>query len=278
MKGHEHVTDEMKVHILRTGTLQGELSWLLLKPGLTLMDKHRRHEPRVWADMPTHAVLIEHPDGRILWDTGVPRNWETQWVPAGFQDYFPVKEDPAAPAGWLDSGLSSLELTPEDVDILVLSHLHYDHVGNARLFNNGKTNIIANNDELAGVRGLTGIVNGAHLTSEYESLPISGTPGDVELVPGVKLINTPGHTWGTMSLQVDLPQDGTKIFTSDAIYLAESYGPPVAGSAIVWDNVKWLESVEKIRTIADRTGAELIFGHDAHQLSSLRIAPDSHYS
>ncbi|MDF2916275.1 MAG: N-acyl homoserine lactonase [Microbacterium sp.] len=267
----------MKVHILRTGTLQGELAWLLLKAGTTLMDKNHRYEPRVWANMPTHAVLIEHPEGRILWDTGVPRNWETQWEPAGFQDYFPVAEDVDAPEGWLDSGLALLELTPDDIDVLVLSHLHYDHVGNARMFDNGKTRIIANNDEIAGVKTLSGIVNGAHLMSEFEGLPIHGTPGDEELVPGVHLINTPGHTWGTMSLQIDLPNDGTKIFTSDALYLSESYGPPAVGSAIVWDNVKWLESVEKIRSIADRTGAELIFGHDDHQLPSLRTAPNGFY-
>jgi N-acyl homoserine lactone hydrolase len=276
--GRVKMTDAMKVHVLRTGTLQGELAWLLLKSGKTLVDKFHKDEPRIWSDYPTHAVLIEHPEGRILWDTGVPRNWETQWVPAGFQDFFPVKEDVEAKTGWLDSGLESLELTPDDIDILVLSHLHYDHVGNARMFNNGKTRIIAHHDEIAGVKSLTGEVNGAHLASEYEGLSIEGTPGDIELVPGVTLIATPGHTWGTMSLQLDLPNEGTKIFTSDAIYLADSFGPPAVGAAIVWDNRQWLESVEKIRSIADRTGAELIFGHDEEQIKSIKTAPQDFYS
>lgn len=272
------MTDEMKVHVLRTGTLQGELAWLLLKAGKTLMDKNHRDEPRVWSDYPTHAVLIEHPEGRVLWDTGVPRNWETQWAPAGFQDFFPVKEDVTADSGWLDSGLANLELTPDDIDVLVLSHLHYDHVGNARMFDNGKTRIIAHNDEIAGVRSLEGIVDGAHLLTEYEGLPLEGTAGDVELMPGVTLISTPGHTWGTMSLQLDLPNDGTKIFTSDAIYLADSYGPPAVGAAIVWDNRAWLESVNKIRGIAERTGAEVIFGHDEEQIKHIRTAPGEFYS
>lgn len=272
------MTDEMKVHVLRSGTLQGELAWLILKSGKTLVDKNHIHEPRIWADYPTHAVLIEHPEGRLLWDTGVPRNWETEWVDGDFQNFFPVKEDITANTGWLDSGLSQLELTPEDIDILVLSHLHYDHVGNARMFDNGKTRIVTHNDELAGVKTIEGPVNGAHLVSQYSGIPMEGTAGDCEILPGVRLINTPGHTWGTMSLQIDLPNDGTKIFTSDAIYLADSYGPPAIGAAIVWDNRKWLESVEKIRSIADKTGAEVIFGHDEEQIKQIRTAPDGFYS
>lgn len=272
------MTNELKVHVLRTGTLQGDLGWLISKGGLTLINKFQKEETHRWADIPTHCVLIEHPEGRMLWDTGVPRNWETHWVDGGFQDMFPVKEDVEAQEGWLDSGLAQLELTPEDIDLLVLSHLHYDHTGNVRVFDNGKTRIIAHNDELAGVKTFDGPVDGAHLASEYTGVNIEGTAGDVEILPGVTLISTPGHTWGTMSLMVDLPNDGTKIFTSDAIYLRESYGPPAAGSPIVWDNRKWLESVEKIRTIADRTGAEIIFGHDEEQVKDIRTVPQGYYS
>jgi len=81
-----------------------------------------------------------------------------------------------------------------------------------------------------------------------------------------------------MSLQVDLPHDGTKIFTSDAVYLGASWGPPSVGAGIVWDNLKWLESVQKLREIAERTGAEVIFGHDAEQRKGLRLAPAGFYS
>ncbi|WP_343924124.1 N-acyl homoserine lactonase family protein [Rhodoglobus aureus] len=272
------MTAEMKVHVLRTGTLEGDLSWFLLRKGDTFIDRYHKDDPRIWSHYPTHAVLIEHPEGRILWDTGLPRNWEEQWAPAGFNDYFPVTEDVNATTGWLDSGLASLELAPEDIDVLVLSHLHYDHVGNARMFDNGKTRIIANNNEIAGVKTIEGTVDGAHLVSEFLGLPLEGTPGDVDLVEGVHLINTPGHTWGTMSLQLDLPNDGTKIFTSDAIYLKDSYGPPIVGSPIVWDNRMWLESVHKLRGIADRTGAELIFGHDKDQIELIKTGPDEFYS
>lgn len=81
-----------------------------------------------------------------------------------------------------------------------------------------------------------------------------------------------------MSLRVDLPESGTKIFTSDAVYPGASWGPPAVGAGIVWDSVGWLESVEKLRRIQQETGAEMIFGHDAEQRKGLRLAPNGHYS
>lgn len=267
---------EMKLHVLSTGVMETDLTWLLLKGGRTIRDRHHKDDPVVWGDCPTHAVLIEHPEGRVLWDTGVPRDWEERWAPTGFHDFFPVKEPTDGP-GYLDSSLASLELAPEDIDILVLSHLHFDHAANARDFANGKTRIIANDKEVEGAMAVQGYSSGAHIRSDYEGLPIETVSGDVEILPGISVIETPGHTWGTMSLKVDLPQEGPKIFTSDAVYLRDSWGPPAVGAAIVWNNLAWLESVEKLRRIAEETGAEVIFGHDAEQARQLRYAPDGVY-
>lgn len=271
------MSDDMKLHILGTGTMECDHTWLILEPGNTITDRHNKAKPAAWHDCPTHAVLVETPEGRILWDTGVPRDWETRWAPTGFQDFFPVRDNPDGP-GFLDSALAELELTPEDIDILVLSHLHFDHAANAKMFDNGKTRIIAQSDEIEGVKTIDGLFKGAHLVSDFDGLTIDPVHGDTEILPGVSVISTPGHTWGTMSLQVDLPNSGTKIFTSDAVYLSASYGPPAIGAGIVWDSVAWLESVEKLRTIQERTGAEMIFGHDAEQRKNLTLAPHGFYT
>jgi N-acyl homoserine lactone hydrolase len=52
------------------------------------------------------------------------------------------------------------------------------------------------------------------------------------------------------------------IFTSDAAYLCESYEPPPIGAAIVWDSLGWLNSVKRIRGIANMHDAMSIFGRD----------------
>jgi N-acyl homoserine lactone hydrolase len=68
------------------------------------------------------------------------------------------------------------------------------------------------------------------------------------------------------------------IFTSDAIYMGDSYGPPVMAAAIVNDLGAFYASVEKIRNIAEKSDAMVVFGHDAEQLWSLRRAPDGAYT
>lgn len=268
---------DMKLHILSTGIMEADHTWLILEPNKTITSRADKNKPAVWAEVPTHAALIETPEARILWDTGVPRDWEKRWAPTGFHDFFPVQEDEDGP-GYLDNALASLELTPDDIDILILSHLHFDHAANAKAFDNGHTRILVQADELEGVKTIEGYSQGAHIVSDFEGLPMEAVHGDQEIVPGVSVISTPGHTWGTMSLMVDLPDSGPKIFTSDAVYLSASYGPPAIGAGIVWDSVGWLESVEKLRRIQEETGAELIFGHDPEQRKTLKIAPDGYYT
>ena len=81
-----------------------------------------------------------------------------------------------------------------------------------------------------------------------------------------------------MSMQVDLPDTGTMIFTSDAVYMGESYGPPTTPAAIVNDMGQFYASVEKIRGIAEKTDATVVFGHEADQLRGLRLAPEGSYT
>lgn len=271
------MTADMTVRLLDTGTMQCDMTWLLLKPGRIIVDEANKESRREWGEAPTHAVLIDHPDGRLLWDTGVPRDWATRWVPTGFEKFFPVEDDPEGDTGYLDASLAQLDLTPDDIDILVLSHLHFDHAANAKMFAGGKTRIMTSQAELDGVKTIEGEFQGAHLVSDFAGLPMTGIKGDEEILPGVSVIQTPGHTWGTMSLMVDLPQEGTKIFTSDAVYLSDSWGPPAVGAAIVWNNLAWLESVGKLRGIAQEKQAEVIFGHDSEQKKQLRFAPDGVY-
>lgn len=269
---------DMTLHVLSTGVMECDHTWLLLQAGNTIKDRTHRNDPAVWGECPTHAILIETDGQRILWDTGVPRDWEERWAPTGLQEFFPVVEDPAGP-GYLDTALADLELTTDDIDVLVLSHLHFDHAANAKSFMNGKTRILAHSDEIEGVKTIEGDFAGAHLVSDFSGLPLEAIHGsEEEIAPGVSVIHTPGHTWGTMSLRVDLPEEGTHIFTSDAVYLGASWGPPAIGAAIVWDSVQWLESVDKLRRIQEETGATMIFGHDPEQRKTLKIAPDGHYS
>ena len=81
----------------------------------------------------------------------------------------------------------------------------------------------------------------------------------------------------THAVVVETPE-GAMLFTSDAIYMGDSYGPPATPAAIGNDLSQWYASVEKLRGIAQQANASVICGHDAEQLWSLRRSPDGYYT
>jgi N-acyl homoserine lactone hydrolase len=269
------VPDRMELRVLGCGAMTCDLTWLLLAPGRSIVSRAQKQKPAEWVACPSHAVIIDHPEGRLLWDTSCPRDWEQRWEPTGLQDYFPY--DAVGEDEYFEARLAQLGLEPTDIDIVVLSHLHFDHAGNLQLFKDAGARIICHRAEHEGAFGFSGLFQGAHLKTDYEGIAFETIDGDTELLPGVTLLETPGHTWGTMSLKVDLPESGTMLFTSDAVYMRASYGPPAVGAAIVWDNQAWLRSVEKIRSIAEREHATVVFGHDEAQYRELRMAPEGVY-
>ena len=83
-----------KVHVLDCGAMSCDLTWLLLKPGRNIRPRAEKDKPVEWYPCTTHAVVVETPAGRMLWDTSVPRDWETRWAPTGLQEFFPTTRSP----------------------------------------------------------------------------------------------------------------------------------------------------------------------------------------
>ncbi|TVT30518.1 N-acyl homoserine lactonase family protein [Amycolatopsis rhizosphaerae] len=268
--------DKIKLTILPTGTMHADLVWLLIDPA-RMASRDNRERLRDWVELPTHVVYIEHPSGKkLLWDAGVPRDWDTRWAAPGFNEVFPV--DTVTEDMWLDSRLKQLDLEPGDIDYLMLSHLHLDHAANAQLWANTGTTIVVDEEEKKGAFSFDGYNLGAHIKSDYDGLELTTINEDTEILPGITLLRTPGHTWGTLSMKVDLADSGTMIFASDSLYRRESYGPPATAAGIVYDTVSWFASVEKIRSVAEQTGATVVFGHDDEQIKNLKTGVGNYYT
>ena len=60
------------VSILPCGAMTADLTWLLLAPNRSIRNRHNKDLPAEWVDVPTHCVLVDTPDGRLLWDTSCP--------------------------------------------------------------------------------------------------------------------------------------------------------------------------------------------------------------
>lgn len=239
-----------------------------------LLLSSRPANARRWLHHPIYAYVIEHPDGRILVDTGVSPDFRRDWKHA----FYPAAMgyDPGD-SGLFPQRLQEHGLGVEDFHYVILTHLHTDHAGNAPLFGPTAAKIVVHEDELKGAtlrKGgllrdddvtLWGVTSPQGFTRrDFAFLqPDRATTvyGDQEIARGVWVVSLPGHTWGTLGVAVRLPS-GWTLIASDAIYLAATYGRPFVGSVLNHDPERWAESAVKVRRLAERYEMTIIPGHD----------------
>jgi N-acyl homoserine lactone hydrolase len=210
---------------------------------------------------PSIAYVIEHPDGRVLWETSVATTIFRDW-PQEVQDIVDLSD--VDTADLLEARLRAMGLGPEDFDYVVMGHLHCDHAGGLRLFESTDAEIVVHERELSHVLSLDEDRD-FYLRVDWGFLAdravTTVSDGD-EILRDVWVHHLPGHTPGLMGVSLRLDHTGWTILASDAIYTVDSYGPPAVGSAMVWDAEEWRRSVEKLRRIAHESDALLIPGHD----------------
>ncbi len=216
---------------------------------------------------PALAYIVDHPDGRILWETGLSEYALDEW-PAEWQDG--VDLTTVLPEHHLEARLRQIGLGPDDFRYVVLGHLHTDHSGGARIFGDADVEVVVHDDEYRHVKNMeedaADFFNKVD-TEVLDHVALTTVSDDVyELADGVTLIHLPGHTPGQMGMMIELPHSGTVLLTSDAMYRHETYGPPVIGSQTVWDPEQWRRSLEKIRGLATEHEALLFPGHDGEAI------------
>lgn len=158
-------------------------------PDQGIMTYQQGYGKRIW--LPIWAFLVQGEGHNILVDTGLDEN--ELFPPAGF-----TEETGLEPATLADC-LSANGLTLDDIDIVINTHLHDDHCGNNLLLT--KARFYAHPEEVA-------FCNSPHpLDHRYDNYFIEGIPfievadGD-EIVPGVQVFHSPGHTVGCLSVKV----------------------------------------------------------------------------
>lgn len=150
--------------------------------------------------MPVNVHLIDHPDGRILVDTGMT---ELHDAVADMDPILtPLTEQP-------------IDLTT--IDLVVNTHLHFDHCGGNHLF--AGTPIHVQRHELDDA-----LHEDDYTIREWVQAPglrYVQHEGDFELFPGVRVVATPGHTRGSQVVVVEL-DDGPVVIAGDtAVWFGE---------------------------------------------------------
>jgi N-acyl homoserine lactone hydrolase len=214
------------------------------------------------------CFLVRHPNGDLLWDTGMPDALNAE--PDGMTN----PPFHATMPKTLKGQLAEIGLTPDDIELLSLSHSHFDHVGNANDY-----------------AGATWLVEGAERSfmfsdearanadsfSMYSALENADTVefnGDWDVFGdgSVMIVSTPGHTPGHASLLVNLQNTGPVLLTGDLYHLAESRKNrriPIFNT----DAEETLRSMDKFEPLAASTGARVIIQHEPDDFAELPKVP-----
>ncbi|MES2967102.1 MAG: N-acyl homoserine lactonase family protein [Pseudomonadota bacterium] len=213
------------------------------------------------------GYLLETDKGaRVLVDTGFPPDYATD--PEGAE-----ARDGLSRFGRLIGfgahqtavgQLALLGLVPADITLLILTHGHIDHVGSLPLF---PCPVVLTARERAEPKPL---YFGGRQPMDWPDTIYHLIHAETDLCDGLRLIPTPGHTAGHVSLLVTLPQTGPVILAADAINRASE---PAEGFADADDPVASVPSANSLFALRDTLGALLIYGHEPTQWSELRKAP-----
>lgn len=218
----------MKIHAIETGRVRVTERWKAgegegVKRLLNaLLDKDMTD----W--LPIYVWVIEHPEGIIVVDTGIPHD-------ANKKRYFPPFMPLVQRAAQFDISqqeeigprMRALGLEPKDVRWVVLTHLHQDHDGGLYYFPNSE--ILVSQDEWDFASGLKGRLNGylnqrwprgfAPTCVTFDAGPLGPFANHMKLTNAgdVTLVPTPGHSPGHLSV---LLREGEKtlMFAGDTSY------------------------------------------------------------
>lgn len=216
--------------------------------------------------IPVTCYLVRTADAVVLFDTGLsPRA-----VPGL------LRTDPLArftEEDLLVHRLDALGLTTDDIDVVVLSHLHYDHAGGAALF--AKSELLVQRDEYAAA-----LYPPPYFASFYyrKNFDLPGyrwrlLDGDTELLPGLTVLRSDGHTPGHQSLLVELPDTGPVILSGDACYWQE-HADAERVPGVVWNPHLALHSIKRLKTLARLIGGRIFPAHDPVFWQSIKHSPD----
>ena len=183
---------------------------------------------------PVHGFVVTHPGGAVLVDTGVGG-------PQQLLDDWRVVNRSVADA------LAELDMSPADIGLVINTHLHFDHCGQNAVFRHAphyvqRAELSRAQRESPDMCGWFDFMN-----ARWELLD-----GDAEVLPGLEVIATPGHTEGHQCVAVRDGDAAFDLLIGDAAYTPRVYADPASeqlppGQAS--DVPAWRDTVRRIHAL-----------------------------
>jgi len=253
---------DLRLYLLDGGSIE-VLDWARFQPGVG-------PGVRRWLSDPCY--LIVHPRGSLVWDTGLPD------ALAGEPDGFPIPDIAVFHVqNSVRAQLDAVGHPAAEIDYLALSHFHPDHVGNVGLFTNAS--LLVQHDEYDTAFGPSPADSGFD-PSGYASLrgnQVTKLHGDHDVFGDSTVIikRLPGHTLGSQSLLVRLPETGPIFISGDLAHSRENWTRRTVPALNV-DAEQTKHSLHDAAALIAAERAQLWVQHDLEQQAELRYAPDSY--
>jgi glyoxylase-like metal-dependent hydrolase (beta-lactamase superfamily II) len=214
---------------------------------------------------PVSSYLIVHPKGKLVFDTGI--HCDALADPVGrlgkrVASLFAVH---SRAGDGVVGQLAALGLKPDDIRYVVNSHFHFDHCGCNASF--PRATFLVQRAELATARA-----EPKRYDAKDWDLPLDyrGCDGEYDVFGDgtVVLLPTPGHTAGHQSLWIRAGGATQFLLAADACYTREHLEKMILPTN-AYDAAQMTESMNRLRSLRDRQGVVLLYGHDAEQWNAL---------
>ena len=188
--------------------------------------------------LPIYVFYLEGGGQKVLVDTGM----EEFMVPPG------AVEDTGLKIMEFEEALATVNLKPEDVDIVIQTHLHNDHCENTYKCTNAR--VYVQQAELDFFKEPHPIDH-RYYSDLLDESEVVAVEGDAKIAPGIRVILTPGHTPGGQSVAVET-EAGTAVITG---FCCNSNNFPNVGPAVTpgvhLNAIEAFESAQRVKDLAD---------------------------
>jgi len=221
--------------------------------------------------VPFSACLIDTDDGPVLVETGIN--------PEGLRDPVKAAGERASATKLIlreeddiRARLKEIGLKPRDVRTVILSHMHWDHAGGCKFFSHAT--FVVQRAEYRFALYPDNAFRKPYVRPLFDGMSnLDLREGDGEVVPGVWVISSPGHTPGHQSVLVTLPESGKILLALDAIDTRANIELEVVGG-VPWNAALTIDSMRRLVQLAKRENATLLPGHEPDCWSKMKRSPD----
>lgn len=213
--------------------------------------------------LPATAWLVEDGSKALLVDTGMcDTERADRWHHKGS----------VQPEGWdIGNRLRALGFSPGDIEAVIFTHLHWDHCSNMKLF--VRARFVVHKTELAFARDPIPPYYRSYespvlgLVPPFEGVEFEEVEGEREVLKGIRVFPTPGHSPGHQSVLIET-EAGPYVIAGDAVFCYENLREdpeahlPVIPIGRYVNMLEMWDSLLKIKEMS-RRGAVVLPGHDA---------------